>query len=374
MVTMLHSLGNCYTQYPAYMPTLVGDLAEQTGGIVFMPQTRGPSIWYKEKAELDVFEAWRNLETRYDIDRSRVSVTGYSMGGFGAIIMATKNPDSFGRCFGVVGPPAEDPLQAPTNNIVATPSLLLTGLFGGEDGGELFSIFTEKPENALRLTENLRHVPMLLWHGGTDPLVPLLGPTNYARKLREHGYRHQIDVFPSDHFTLAIQDSWHRGPAYLSDTEVPKHPQRVTYRRIPEFDYPELDIAHDSAYWVTDIEVREGHGSGLVDATSLADGYGEPTAEQFTTTGTKPMPYTASGIEWADPESIRGPENTLEVTLKGVDSTTLWVEAAGVDPEEELTIVTDTDIETTLHLRGSFGTHSVALEPGKSTITVGPLS
>jgi len=375
MVTMLHSLGNCYTQYPAYMPTLVENLAEETGGIVFMPQTRGPGIWYKKKAELDVFEAWRNLETRVDIDRERVSVTGYSMGGFGAIIMATKNPDTFGRCFGVVGPPAEDPLQAPTNNMIATPSLLMNGLFGGEDGGELFSIFTEKPENALRLTENLRHVPMLLWHGGTDPLVPLLGPTNYARELREHGYRHQIDVFPSvDHFALAIQDSWDRGPSYLSPTEVPKHPSRVTYRRVPEFDYPELGIVHDSAYWVTDIDVREGHGSGLVDAISLADGYGDPTPERFTSSGTKPMPYTATGIEWADPVDVRGPENTLEVTLEGVESVTLWVEAAGLDPETELTVEVDSDVDATLTLRGSFGAHDVEIEAGTSTVEVDPLA
>ncbi|PSQ37166.1 hypothetical protein BRD05_01215 [Halobacteriales archaeon QS_9_70_65] len=113
MTTALHSLGNCFSQYRVWMPGYVEALATATGGVVFMPQTRGPGIWYKRKAELDVFEAWRDLEHRIDVDRSKATVTGYSMGGFGAIIMATKHPDCFGRCYAVVGPPAEDPLEGP---------------------------------------------------------------------------------------------------------------------------------------------------------------------------------------------------------------------------------------------------------------------
>ncbi|WP_254839470.1 prolyl oligopeptidase family serine peptidase [Natronomonas marina] len=375
MVTALHSLGNCYTQYRVWMPGYVEALAEATDGVVFMPQTRGPGIWYKRRAELDVFEAWRDLEHRVDVDRSKVSVTGYSMGGFGAIIVATKNPDCFGRCFAVVGPPAEDPLEGPTSNLLATPSVLMQDLFGGEDGGRLFSIFTEEPENALRLTDNLRHVPMLLWHGGTDPLVPLLGPTNYATKLRSHGYRHQIDVFPAaDHFFLALQDRWERGPDYLADTDKPERPARVTFRHVPEFDYPELDVYHDGAYWVTDVRTSEAADSGLVDATSLADGYAEPSAETYTRTGTTPLAYTASGVEWSDPEEdVRGPANALELELRGVETATIWVESAGLDPGEELTVDVDSDTAATLTFRGSFGSQRLDVEPGTSTLVVEPL-
>jgi len=375
MVTALHSLGNCYTQYRVWMPGYVEALAEATGGVVFMPQTRGPGIWYKRRAEFDVFEAWRDLETRVDVDRSKVAVTGYSMGGFGAIIMATKHPDCFGRCFGIVGPPAEDPLEGPTSNLLATPSLVMQDLFGGEDGGRLLSIFTEEPENALRLTENLRHVPTMLWHGGTDPLVPLLGPTNYAAKLRSNGYRHQIDVFPTaDHFFIALQDRWRRGPEYLAETDKPESPARVTFRRVPAFDYPELDVAHDGAYWVTDVRAAEDADDGLVDAVSLADGYAEPSTESYSRTGTRPLAYTARGIEWGDPdEPVRGPSNTLELELSDVGAVTVWVAAAGLDPDEELTVEVETDGAATLTLRGEFGSRSFDVEPGTSTVVVEPL-
>ncbi|QLD89827.1 prolyl oligopeptidase family serine peptidase [Natronomonas salina] len=374
MVAMLHSLGNCYNQYPVWMSNYVEDVGETCEALVFMPQTRGPGLWYSREAELDVFEAWRDLETRFDVDRSRVSITGYSMGGYGAIITAAKHPDCFGRCFPVVGPPAEDPLEAPTNNMLATPSLLFDGLFGGEGGGRLFTVFDEEPENALRLTENLRHVPMLLWHGGTDPLVPLLGPTNYAGRLRSHGYRHQIDVFPSDHFLLALQDRWDRGPEYLAEAAVPQRPARVTYKRVPEFDHDDLGLVHDGAHWVTDVEPRAGEDSALVDATSFADGYGEPDAERYTTTGSKPLAYTATGVRWNEPETERGPENALALDLEGVGSATVWIEEAGLDVDEELTIEADSDGPATVTLRGPFGTHDVSLREGESETTVGPLA
>jgi hypothetical protein len=273
----------------------------------------------------------------------------------------------------VVGPPAEDPLEAPTNNALATPSLLMEGLLGGADGGDLFTIFDGEPENALRLTENLRHVPTLLWHGGADPVVPLLGPTNYARRLRAHGYRHQIDVFPSDHFLLGLQDRWDRGPEYLTGTEVPAAPARVTYRRVPQFDHPDLGLVHDGAYWVADVEPREGEESALVDATSLADGYGEPESERYTTTGSKPMAYTGTGVRWQEPDSERGPENVLELDLEGVADATIWIEAAGLDPGTELVVEADSDGPATVTLRCAAWARDIAIPEGESTTTVGPL-
>ena len=377
LVMMLHSLGNCHTQYSVYTPTLVRELSEANDAVVMVPQARGPGIWYKRAAELDVFEAWRDLETRIEIDRERVSITGYSMGGFGALMLATKHPDLFGRCFAIVGPLSEDPLEAPTNSLLSTPSFLLDGLLGGEDGGELFSIFTEEPENALRITDNLRHVPMLLWHGGVDPAVPILGPTNYASKLREHGYRHRIDVFPAvDHLLFALQDRWDRGPEYLADATVPRTPTRVTYRRVPAFDYPSLDLVHDGAYWVSDIVPREDAESGLVDAISLADGYAEPVAKRYTTSGSKPLAYTATGVEWAgrDESTAREASNGLEIRLEGVASATLWITEAGLDPSSELTVSVESDGESTLTLAGSFGRREVAVPAGASTLSVDSLT
>ena len=148
----------------------------------------------------------------------------------------------------------------------------------------------------------------------------------------------------------------------------------MTFRYVPDFDYPELGVRHDGAYWVTDIRTADGADEGLVDATSLADGYAEPSAETYTRSGTRPLAYTARGLEWDDPGTEpRGPANTLELSLSGVESVTVWVEAAGLDPTGELTVEVETDAPATVTLRSASGTRTLDLEAGTATAVVEPL-
>ena len=94
---------------------------------------------------------------------------------------------------------------------------------------------------------------------------------------------------------------------------------------MPELDHPEVDLVHDGAYWVSDIRTRLDEDSGLVDATSLADGYADPEARSFKRSGRRPQRHLSRGVEWETPdaESRRSPENAREVTLEGVAEVTL---------------------------------------------------
>ena len=373
MVLLLHSLGGAYTQYAVYMPNLVKQLAEAQGAVVLMPQARGPGRWYKREAELDIFEAWRDLETRVDIDRSRVTISGYSMGGFGTCMLAAQCPDLFGRGFSVVGPPSEDPIEGLTGGLLKAPSKLTNDLFGGEGGGDVLNVFAQDPESALEITDNLRHVPMLIWNTVGDPLVPVLSPENYARKLRRHGYRYQFDVFPvATHLSLGIRDQWDRAPEFIARGKVIRNPRRVTYRQVPELDHPEVGLVHDGAYWVSDIVTQDGEDAGLVDALSLADGYGDPNLRRFRRVGQTPQRHLSRGLQWEQPDidQRRGPENALEVTLEGVAEATLWVEEAGLDTDTELTLRIDSDSEATLTLATPFDTHDIEVSAGESTETL----
>ncbi|WP_255198349.1 alpha/beta hydrolase-fold protein [Halorarius litoreus] len=371
MVLLLHSLGCNHNEYEVFMPKLVEQLAAAQDAIVFTPEARGTATWFQREGELDVFEAWRDLETRFEIDRDRVSVAGYSMGGFGTLLLAEKHPDLFARGFSIVGTPAEDPLEGTTDSLFGLPKSLTGGLFGGAGGGDVLTIFTERPENALMITENLRNVELLLWNGAGDALAPLLGVGNYARRLSEQGYRHQLDVFPTTHFLPAVFDSWERGADYLAEGQADHHPKRVTYRRVPRFDYDDLGLVHDGAYWVDEIELRMGDNA-FVNAISYADGYAEPDADTFQRTGASPQPYVSRGVEWTDPDpaAVRGPENALELKLRRVESVTVWVETAGLDPEADLTVEVDSDGPATVTLAGAFGDHPVNVEQGDTVTTV----
>ncbi|WP_254839469.1 prolyl oligopeptidase family serine peptidase [Natronomonas marina] len=370
MVMLLHSLSCSYTQYAVYTPNLIKDISEPNNAVVLMPQARGPGRWYKREAELDIFEAWRDLETRVDIDRSRVTLGGYSMGGFGTCVLAAQCPDLFGRGFSVVGPPTEDPIEGVTGGLIRAPPSLTTDLFGGEGGGQVLNVFTEGPSSALEITENLRHVPMLVWNGLGDPLVPVISPDNYARRLRKHGYRHQFDVFPAEtHLSFGVRDRWTGIPEFVSRSKVIRNPRRVTYRHLPRLDHPEVDLVHDGAYWVSDIRTREDRNSGLVDAISYADGYAPPEVGTFTEYGRQPRRHLSRGVQWETPpiDARTAPENRLEVRLEGVDSVTLWVEEAGLDVDDELTIDIDSDAPATITLATAFDTHDIEVPAGEST-------
>jgi pimeloyl-ACP methyl ester carboxylesterase len=393
LALLLHSLGCSFNQYATFMPNYVKGFAEEYGAIVMTPQARGPGLWYQRHAELDVFEAMRDIRARYNVDMDRVTVSGYSMGGYGVHLLAGKHPDVFARGFSIVGTPSEDPLEGPTNSVLQTPAEIMTGLFGGEEGGDIITVFGDKPENALRLTDNLRHVPMLLWNGVADPLVPILGPANYARRMDEFDYRHRIDVFPGGtHMILAACDEWSGGPEYVAKGHREREPKRVTYKHIPEFDYPDLGLIHDGTYWVDGITAHEEFSSGRVDAITLADGYEAPHVKHFNWTGSRPQPHITRGVEWVDPDNEEdrnladdderdgheryAPANALNITCWGVEEATIHLEGANLDPTQELRIDYRASNETTLVLSSSGGEREVTLVENRdgATVTVEPLA
>jgi predicted esterase len=393
LALLLHSLGCSYNQYATFMPNYVKGFAEEYGAIVMTPQARGPALWYQRQAELDVFEAMRDLRGRYNVDMDRVTVSGYSMGGYGVHLLTGKHPDVFARGFSIVGTPSEDPLEGPTNSVLETPAEIMTGLFGGEEGGDIITVFGESPEDALRLTDNLRHVPMLLWNGAADPLVPILGPANYARRLDEFDYRHRIDVFPGGtHMILAACDEWSGGPEYVAEGHREAEPARVTYKHVPEFDYPEFGLVHDGAYWVDAISAHEEFSSGRVDAISLAEGYEAPDVRHFNWTGSRPQPHVTRGIEWVDPDEddeVRNladdderdgheryaPANALNLTCWGVEEVTIHLEGAKLDPTAELRIDYRASNETTVVLSSAEGEREVTLPENRDgdTVTLDPV-
>ena len=60
----------------------------------------------------------------------------------------------------------------------------------------------------------------------------------------------------AEHFTFIVLDDWTREAAFTQDRVRVADPARVTYRTNPTHDYPEYDIVHDSAYWVSAIRQR----------------------------------------------------------------------------------------------------------------------
>lgn len=351
----MHSLSCSYNQYAVFAPNQLTQLGQERGALVMTPEGRGPDGWYHDEAEYDVFEAWADVAARYAIDWEHVTLGGYSMGGFGTYRMASLYPDLFGAGFSTVGPADES-------------------ILGGPTGGDI-----EDDYNNLRIAENLRNVPLLMWHGANDELVPVAGALRYEDRLFELGYVHETRVYAGyDHFLFSIMDLWGDGKRWLDASTVDRDPAHVTYRAMPEMDnttaYPAAPLVHDRAYWVSDIGVVDGARSALVDVRSEVTGEGDPATTSLVGQAalvngdTAPGTWFRRGVVSVAPTTVT-PRNALVVSLTGVASVTFWVERAGIDAEEPIHLSVDSTAAATITLAGDGWSADVGVPAGHSEIT-----
>ncbi len=341
----LHSLAAGYNQYAIFAPNSLQQLGEERGSFLLTPEGRGPDGWYHDEAEVDVFEAWADLAARYDIDPAHVTIGGYSMGGFGTYKLGAQYPDLFAKAFAIVGPSDED-------------------ILGGPSGGAISSV-----NHNFDIATNLRNVPLLMWNGMIDELVPVLGTLQFENRLHELGLRHELDLFPThDHFLFSILDEWGPGRDFLGAAKLDPAPSHITFRVVPGQDVPKLGLVHDHAHWVSGVRVAPGADSALVDARSLARGEALPTTSEITGVGMDPAPHIKRGIAWT--QGTETARNALEVSLEGVSAVTIWSERAGIDTTKPLELSIDSPAEAVVTLAGSFGARAITAPAGSTKMTV----
>lgn len=336
---VLHSLSCTNNQFMAFSPNIYQHLGEDRAAIVLTTMGRGPDGWYHHEAELDVFEAWADVARNYSLDPNRVGINGYSMGGYGTFKLAAQYPDLFGKAFPVVGPAGE-------------------GIWLG--AGDTVS----PQSNTFNILDNLRHVPLLIWDGAADELVPVSGTTIHAQRLHDLGYRYEQNVFTADHFLLSVVDDWTRGAEFLGDARVDRNPAHVTYRVMPSADVKKYGLVHDHAYWLWDIEMRAQEGSpatGLVNAVSRASSHRDPPATPFAGGGTRPLPYVARGLLWGESERAKA-RNALDLHVENVADVSIGMRRAGIDVTRDLEVALRSDGKVTLRLFGDFPHETVVVD------------
>jgi dienelactone hydrolase len=154
---------------------------------------RDPDGDYTDATEAEVFETWADVARHYPLDLSRTAVVGYSMGGGGTYKMTQRWPDLFAAAFGGAAVPFDDGWQ-----------------------GQWFA--------------GMRNVPVLTWIGtedeGSGPNVQVAE----IRYMEQYGYRLQVRQFPtSDHLTIATNDQYAEGVAWLGNRRVVVNPARISF-------------------------------------------------------------------------------------------------------------------------------------------------
>ena len=332
----MHSSTSNYNQYGVSSPNALRQLGEEREAIVLTPQGRGPQIGYGGVGGVDVLEALSDLDSRFGVDFERLTLGGYSLGGFGTFDIAGRYPDLFARGFTVVA--------ATTDT---------------------------------RLLDNFRHVPLLVWNAIDDETVPIALSDGTHDYLAARGYRHRYARFPGyGHLTLSEIDQWDDGQAFLEgeflgDDTVETAPAQVTFRRSPDLELTEYDFVHTGAYWIDDVEVADDSDSGLVDAYSTGVGEARPEAETETGSDTHAgTEYEYTQIEWSEPDEGPDADNRLEVELEGVTAATIYVDEAALDATEAIDLEVDSTHEAELVLESGGGTETVAVETGETSESV----
>ena len=235
LTLLLHSLSANYNQYLGSKNQ--AQLGERgAGSLVVTPQGRGPDGFYTDIAEADTFEVWADVARHYPVDADWVAISGYSMGGFGTFRLASRWPDLFARGFSVVG--------------------------------------RGSPDTSLA---SLRNVPLLSWAAAADELVNIQSTEATFREMDRLDLPVTHDLFPAaDHLTIATNDEYGKGAAFLGEHRVDRDPPHVTYVVDPSGDSARAGAVADHAYWLSGLRVRDGAPRGTIDVRSEAFGVGDP--------------------------------------------------------------------------------------------------
>ena len=146
--------------------------------IVVMPQCPVDSIWNGAVEDA----AFRALERTIDElhgDPSRVYIAGLSMGGYGSWQMLMDHPGVFAAIVTAAG------------GVTAPPSM--KELFVHVAGGDPYRVVAER----------VRGVPAWLFHGGADPVVPVMESRRMVEALRAVGSPVRYTEYPG-----VEHDSW----------------------------------------------------------------------------------------------------------------------------------------------------------------------
>ncbi len=186
--------------------------------------------WWSYRPSAFPLQALDHVLRRYPIDRDRVVLAGYSMGGFGAWNLGLRYHDRFAA---------------------------LAPLAGGISREE----YLLAPDPLSRaLLDNAAMVPCFFVHGSRDEVVPVAFDRWTARDLKARGVEHTyVEVKGGRHILTDFVDAQGSLKQRLKDWVVERardpHPRRVVHRVVGDY--------HGSAYWLR-IEGHEGNTARAV--------------------------------------------------------------------------------------------------------------
>ena len=373
LTLLLHSLALGQNQFAAIGPRLLHQVCEDRDSVVVTPLARGPSCWYLDEGELDLWEVWARVAAQLGTDPNRTVIAGYSMGGYGVYKLALTYPEVFAQAVVLAGPPACGVKLLPDVNI---PANLDPDSHCAREG------------DTLRLLVNARWLPFVIAHGLLDELVPFSSVLFQVHELDRLGYRYRFSVYPTeDHIGWVFEDEFDDPVSHMGTGLRQGDPGHITFTWYPQLVRHDLGIGPHQVWWLSqltaDPDTTAGRGArASVDARSHARP--DPTRTTRRRRGFEPdldlSPGLYTELLWRIGSAV-DPLPSLALNLTHVAGLTVDVARAGLASLHTSTInvVTDTlaqitlaalPPDTTVLLDGQPTGPTVGVPVGRHTITL----
>lgn len=178
-LVFLHGRGECGVDGSKHLgvglgPALVWD-ADRWPFVVLMPQKpTGESEW--EDHDAAVMAMLDRMIAEHNVDAKRVAITGLSQGGHGTIQIAARHPGRFAAAAPVCGYIMPVWRNGERVNPFAPPTA----------------------EETAGLAAAFAGVPVKIFHGGRDDVVPASQSERFHEILRAGGVESELVIFPED--------------------------------------------------------------------------------------------------------------------------------------------------------------------------------
>lgn len=332
---LLHSLALGQNQFAALDPRLLDEICDGRNSVVVTPLARGPSCWYFDEGELDVWEVWARVAETFGTDPNRTVVAGYSMGGYGAYKLGLAYPEVFAQAVVLAGPPVCGVRLVPGLELPADVDL---GSHCAAEG------------DTWPLLGNARWLPFLIAHGVIDAFVPFGSIVHQVLELDRLGYRYRFSAYPFEgHLSFVLKDDFDDALAHMGTVLRQADPAHITYTWYPQLIRPDLGIGPHRVWWLSHLQAAE-HVTATKGARAEVDArsYARPDPTRSIRRrrgfipGFDPSPGLFTELTWetGPPED---PLPYLTIQLAGVTGITVDVARAGLASLTTSTINVSTD-------------------------------